>query len=159
MLKYTKQSVIAFDFKEAPQLRRRDWPYAQYAVVRATSHLPAKRALIPIHSVEKLPATSPPRSPSIDWRSRQRNLGELWLTAAKTSYIARPTASPPLSRPTWPSTAFQLAQFFNTFYHRHPILSEPDQNPQAVPAIYGRGGAPRIDSYAGRNGVTVPPVM
>jgi arginyl-tRNA synthetase len=22
--------------------------------------------------------------------------------------------------------AFQLAQLFNTFYHRHPILSEPD---------------------------------
>src|ERR1700730_17272457 len=26
------------------------------------------------------------------------------------------------------------------------------RSPQAVPAVYGRGGAPRIDSYAGRNG-------
>ena len=37
MLKYTKQSVIAFDFKEALSFEGETGPYAQYAVVRATS--------------------------------------------------------------------------------------------------------------------------
>ncbi len=37
MLKYTKQSVIAFDFKDALSFEGETGPYAQYAVVRATS--------------------------------------------------------------------------------------------------------------------------
>jgi len=37
MLKYTKQSVIAFDFKDALSFEGETGPYAQYAAVRATS--------------------------------------------------------------------------------------------------------------------------
>src|ERR1700723_992171 len=37
MLKFTKQSVIAFDFKEALSFEGETGPYAQYAVVRAAS--------------------------------------------------------------------------------------------------------------------------
>ena len=37
MLKYTKQSVIAFDFKDALSFEGETGPYAQYAVVRASS--------------------------------------------------------------------------------------------------------------------------
>ncbi len=37
MLKFTKQSVIAFDFKEALSFEGETGPYAQYAVVRATN--------------------------------------------------------------------------------------------------------------------------
>ena len=37
MLKYTKPSVIAFDFKEALSFEGDTGPYAQYAVVRATN--------------------------------------------------------------------------------------------------------------------------
>ena len=37
MLKYTKNSVIAFDFKEALSFEGETGPYAQYAVVRATN--------------------------------------------------------------------------------------------------------------------------
>ena len=37
MLKFTKQSVIAFDFKEALAFEGETGPYAQYAVVRASN--------------------------------------------------------------------------------------------------------------------------
>src|SRR5207247_5248110 len=37
MLKYTKPSVIAFDFKDALSFEGETGPYAQYAVVRATN--------------------------------------------------------------------------------------------------------------------------
>ncbi len=43
MLKFTKQSVIAFDFREALAFEGETGPYAQYAVVRATQHLPQRR--------------------------------------------------------------------------------------------------------------------
>ena len=37
MLKFTKSSVIAFDFKEALSFEGETGPYAQYAVVRAAN--------------------------------------------------------------------------------------------------------------------------
>ncbi len=37
MLKFTKTSVIAFDFKEALSFEGETGPYAQYAIVRATN--------------------------------------------------------------------------------------------------------------------------
>ena len=43
MLKFTKQSVIAFDFQEALAFEGETGPYAQYAVVRATQHFPQGR--------------------------------------------------------------------------------------------------------------------
>ena len=43
MLKFTKQSVIAFDFREALSFEGETGPYVQYAVVRATQHLPQGR--------------------------------------------------------------------------------------------------------------------
>ncbi len=43
MLKFTKPSVIAFDFKEALSFEGETGPYAQYAVVRATQHFSQRR--------------------------------------------------------------------------------------------------------------------
>ncbi len=61
MLKFTKQSVIAFDFKEALSFEGETGPYAQYAVVRATSIF-KKAAIDPdIFRCETLLATSLPQ--------------------------------------------------------------------------------------------------
>ena len=43
MLKFTRNSVIAFDFKEALSFEGETGPYVQYAVVRAAQHLPQGR--------------------------------------------------------------------------------------------------------------------
>ena len=51
---------------------------------------------------------------------------ELWLAAAKTSYIIDQCIT--TTEPAYLAKhAFQLAQLFNTFYHRHPILGEADE--------------------------------
>ena len=51
---------------------------------------------------------------------------ELWLAASKTSYIVDQCIA--TTEPAYLAKhAFQLAQLFNTFYHRHPILSEADE--------------------------------
>src|ERR1039458_2512084 len=53
-------------------------------------------------------------------------LWELWLSAAKTSYIVSQCIA--TTEPAYLAKhAFQLAQLFNAFYHRYPILSEPDE--------------------------------
>src|SRR5262249_33912986 len=52
-------------------------------------------------------------------------LWELWLTASKTGYVIDQCIA--TTEPAYLSKhVFQLAQMFNTFYHRYPILSEED---------------------------------
>jgi len=127
MLKFTKQSVIAFDFKEALSFEGETGPYVQYAVVRATSIF--KKAAL---------------DPDAFWRDVARSVSaedltkflvgehtdefwELWQASAKTSYIVNQCIS--TTEPAYLAKhAFQLAQLFNTFYHRHPILTENDEN-------------------------------
>ena len=66
---------------------------------------------------------------------------ELWLAASKTSYIVDQCIA--TTEPAYLAKhAFQLAQLFNTFYHRYPILSEADEERKTVPAGDGRRGSP-----------------
>jgi arginyl-tRNA synthetase len=52
---------------------------------------------------------------------------ELWLASSKTSYVIDQCIA--TTEPAYLAKhVFQLAQLFNTFYHRHPILAEPDES-------------------------------
>ena len=125
MLKFTKQSVIAFDFKEALSFEGETGPYAQYAVVRATSIF-KKAAIDPDVFAENITSkVSPEHFAEFLQADHGTEIWELWLAASKTSYIVDQCIA--TTEPAHLAKhAFQLAQLFNTFYHRHPILSEPD---------------------------------
>ncbi len=120
MLKYTKPSVIAFDFKDALSFEGETGPYVQYAVVRA-SNIFRKGGFDPetfaAHDVDLANYLTGETGDEI-W--------ELWLTAAKTSYVVSQCIA--TTEPAYLAKhAFQMAQLFNTFYHRHPILAEADE--------------------------------
>ena len=117
MLKFTKTSVIAFDFKEALSFEGETGPYAQYAIVRATNIF-RKAGLAPEDAL----------AGEIDWRFLKEDdeLWELWLRAGQLSSAVEQCIST-----TEPAHAakytFQLAQQFNNFYHKHHILTEEDE--------------------------------
>ena len=117
MLKFTKTSVIAFDFKEALSFEGETGPYAQYAIVRATNIF-RKAGL----SAEEILAGE------IDLRflTEDDELWELWLRAGQlTSMVEQCIAT---TEPAYAAKyAFQLAQQFNNFYHKHHILTEEDE--------------------------------
>jgi arginyl-tRNA synthetase len=158
MLKYTKQSVIAFDFKEALSFEGETGPYAQYAVVRATSIF--KKAGIDPDTY--FAAIASKISPD-DFQEFLRGdsgleLWELWLSAAKTSYVVTQCIS--TTEPAYAAKhAFQQAQLFNAFYHRHPILSEADGRRKqfllATVAVVRREMIRTLKVM----GISVPPVM
>ena len=174
MLKYTKQSVIAFDFKDALCFEGETGPYAQYAVVRATSIF-KKAALDPdlfSHNNRVGTAASavpPEQSPAAGNVSpadlaqfltgeSADEIWELWLTAAKTSYVIDQCIA--TTEPAYLAKhAFQLAQLFNTFYHRYPILTERDEKRKqfllATVAVVRR----ELIRTLAVMGITVPPVM
>ncbi len=158
MLKFTKQSVIAFDFKEALSFEGETGPYAQYAVVRATSIF--KKAAIDPDSfggdvAGKVSAADLAKFLAGD---NADEFWELWLTASKTSYLVDQCIA--TTEPAYLAKhVFQLAQLFNTFYHRHPILSEPDEKRKqfllATVAVVRR----ELIRTLAVMGITVPPVM
>jgi arginyl-tRNA synthetase len=158
MLKYTKQSVIAFDFKDALSFEGETGPYAQYAVVRATSIF-RKAGVDPNMFFNASVASLPPDNLGVYLSGDVGNeIWELWLAASKTSYVIDQCIA--TTEPAYLAKhVFQLSQLFNTFYHRHPILTEPDEKRKqfllATVAVVRR----ELIRALSVMGITVPPVM
>jgi arginyl-tRNA synthetase len=152
MLKYTKPSVIAFDFKDALSFEGETGPYAQYAVVRATNIF-RKGGMDPESiAADGIGFARLLSEPGGD------ELWELWLAASKTAYVVDQCIA--TTEPAYVAKhVFQLAQLFNTFYHRHPILSEPDEERKklllATAAVVRR----ELIRALGVMGIQTPPVM
>ncbi len=126
MLKFTKPSVIAFDFKEALSFEGETGPYAQYAVVRA-SNIFRKGGIDPDMFCRDVASYV-----STDDFAKYLNaadgneIWELWLASSKTCYVIDQCIA--TTEPAYLAKhVFQLAQLFNAFYHRYPILAEPDE--------------------------------
>ena len=154
MLKYTKQSVIAFDFKDALSFEGETGPYAQYAVVRASSIF-RKAGLEPDEFSLKLVQSELAASFS---GQDADEIWELWLASSKTSSVVEQCIA--TTEPAYLAKhVFQLAQLFNTFYHRHPILSEAvEKRKQFLLATVAVVRRELIRALA-IMGITVPPVM
>jgi arginyl-tRNA synthetase len=149
MLKFTKTSVIAFDFKEALSFEGETGPYAQYAIVRA-SNIFRKAGLQPEEVL----------TDGVDWRflNEDDEIWELWLRAGQLSAMVRQcivTTEPAHAA----KYAFQLAQMFNNFYHKHHILTEADEPRKrfllATAAVVRRSLITALELM----GIEAPPVM
>ena len=148
MLKYTRNSVIAFDFKDALSFEGETGPYIQYAVVRIRNIFrkgnttPEKvledfaqrfgvlqgqdfsRAEIAAKNAGDL---APEGSSLAVFLSGEANedIWALWLRAGRFSLVLEQCIS--ASEPAFLAKhAFQLAQDFANFYHNHHILTEQD---------------------------------
>ena len=158
MLKYTKQSVIAFDFKDALSFEGETGPYAQYAVVRGTSIF-KKAGVDPETFCGDVARKISPEDLAKYFTGESANeIWELWLTASKTSYVVDQCVA--TTEPAYLAKhLFQLAQLFNTFYHRYPILTEPDESRKqfllATVAVVRR----ELIRTLAILGITVPPIM
>ncbi len=174
MLKFTKPSVIAFDFRDALSFEGDTGPYAQYAAVRA-SNIFRKGGFDPrsfcrdeagrissstgdgvggdeasLVSTEELGRYLNEESGNEIW--------ELWLASAQTSYIVNQCIA--TTEPAYLAKhAFRLAQLFNAFYHRFPILSETDQGRKTFLLTTAAVVRRELIRVLGAMGITVPPVM
>jgi arginyl-tRNA synthetase len=121
LLKFTRNSIIAFDFKDALSFEGETGPYCQYAVVRIRGirRKGAEQAL----ATAKL---GPDAAGQLLSEPEGADLWELLLSAGSLDYAV--DAAIATQEPAFVAKyAFQLAQAFNNFYHRHHILSEADE--------------------------------
>src|SRR5258708_26725031 len=116
ILQFTNGTVIAFDFKEALRFEGGTRHYAQYAIVRASTIF-RKAGL----NAEEI------LTGDIDLRFlNEDELWELWLRAGQLSHLVQQCVA--TTEPAYAAKyAFQLAQQFNNFYHKHHILTEADE--------------------------------
>ena len=124
MIKYSRGKLIAFDIEEALSFEGESGPYLQYATVRAANILRKlaeadgtdENALIAsLGDISAAPLTSDPES-------------EVWtliLEASRLDEVAD-QAIRSLELSVLAKYAFSLAQQFNAFYHRAPVVAEPD---------------------------------
>jgi arginyl-tRNA synthetase len=151
MLKFTRNTVIAFDFKEALSFEGETGPYVQYAVVRARNIF-RKAGTTPQASLAEVEAGNYFEG------EESAGLWELWITASKLSLLLEQCIA--AAEPAYLARhAFQLAQLFNNFYHRHHILTEEDparrQFLLATAAVSERALVQSLDWL----GISVPEVM
>ena len=135
LLKWTRNSIIAFDFKEALSFEGETGPYCQYAAVRANSIFrkldrEAQRA-----SAELIQqaATLGNIKQEIS-RVFEGEGDEIWslvlLAARLDEAIAQAAAS--AEPAVLAKYTFNLARSFNLFYHRHRIITEENATRRAV---------------------------
>ena len=125
LLKYTRNTIIAFDFEDALKAEGDTGPYCQYAVVR-------------IRGIRRKGTESMAARPAIEADLAREYLAgaeaadiwELLLLDGSLDYAVE--AAIGAQEPAFVAKyAFQLAQAFNNFYHKHHILSEADEGKRA----------------------------
>jgi arginyl-tRNA synthetase len=131
LLKYSRTSLIAFDFHEALAFEGETGPYIQYSVVRANSifrKLEEAGIASDAAGVESCP---PERISDLLGGEQGDALWSLLYLATRLPDAVRGAVSSlePAIVAKW---TFQLAQSFNLFYHRYHILSEPDPARRAL---------------------------
>ena len=123
LVKFSKGKVIAFDIKEALSFEGETGPYLQYAVVRARNILAKLQDRDQVTGAS-LPARVAALSPAPLADGDEGD--ELWglvLDAARLDELVE-SAVRSLEISHVAKFAFGLAQSFNAFYHRQPILKE-----------------------------------
>jgi arginyl-tRNA synthetase len=125
LLKFTRSSIIAFDFKDALSFDGETGPYCQYAVVRIRG-IRRKAAETVIRNAEVTAETAGRLLAGVEGNG----LWQLVVAAGSLDYAV--DAGIATQEPAFVAKyAFQLAQEFNNFYHKHHILTEPHEQKRA----------------------------
>ncbi|MBL8178777.1 MAG: arginine--tRNA ligase [Bryobacterales bacterium] len=154
LLKFTRNTVIAFDFQEALSFTGESGPYVQYAAVRAGKIL---------RKVEERGEALPDFERALPDEAMARQLAgedfwQLLLSASKAgSAIERSVASGEPSHIA--RYAFQLAQDFSNFYAKYPVVDEQDEEKRALLLWMTQYFRRQLEYTLGVLGIAVPEYM
>ena len=127
LLKFTRNAIIAFDFKDALNLVGETGPYLQYAAVRAGNIMKKMAENDTSFSVRDLPDYLADAGTG-GYLDGADDIWDLVYTASRLDEIAAQAVTT-LEPATLAKYSFTLAQKFNLFYHQYKgIIEEKDQN-------------------------------
>jgi arginyl-tRNA synthetase len=153
LLRFARNTVIAFDFKEALSFDGETGPYVQYAIVRANNIF---RKLEDADGKPWVPAVDPAKFG--EFLAGNDEIWEVAYQAARLPEVARQVAHS-LELSQLSKYAFYLAQRFNLFYHRYHILSEVDPDRKAYLLLVVDLVRRQLTKALDLLGCEVPPMM
>jgi arginyl-tRNA synthetase len=154
LLRFTRNTVIAFDYKDALAFDGETGPYVQYAVVRAANIFRKAGVAEDV----ALKAIADLDLGALLVGDEGTSVWEVWLTASRLSLVleqAIAAAEPALLA----RYAFALAQQFNNFYHRHHILTETDEERKTLLLATAAVARRELVRALGWLGIGVPSAM
>jgi len=163
LLKFTRNTVIAFDFKEALSFEGETGPYCQYAAVRTNSIFRklGNETVAAADALMKEVAGDAALQARVAEVLSGEGGTEIWslllLTQQLDDVIAqcRNSAEPAnLAKYT-----FSLARTFSRFYHDHRILTEPDDARRGVLIAVTKIVRAQLTTALSILGVNVPEQM
>jgi arginyl-tRNA synthetase len=168
LLKFTRNSVIAFDFKEALSFEGETGPYCQYAAVRANSIF--RKLGVSTGSGSDRVRSGPLAEAGDLIRNRKQDVSnildgeagnEIWSLLMLAGRLEEANAQAAASaEPAFLAKyAFNLARAFNLFYHRHRIIAEEDATKRAVLIAVANYTRQQLTAALARLGITVPERM
>ncbi|MGD1209746.1 MAG: arginine--tRNA ligase [Candidatus Acidiferrales bacterium] len=132
LLRFTRSTVIAFDFEDALSFEGETGPYVQYAVVRVNGIV--RKGADRLNDVDAANLLRIERGEIDAAKFLAMPSGDdLWdLALLAGSLDERVDTALSSQEPAFLARyAFELAQAFNVFYHKHHILSEEDAEKRA----------------------------
>jgi arginyl-tRNA synthetase len=155
MLRFTRNTIIAFDFQDALSFEGETGPYIQYAIVRA-ANIFRKSNTTPDAALAAVPTLA--GLSEILTSEEGTSLWETWLAASRLTAVLDQTiqSAEPANLAKY---AFTLAQQFNNFYHRHHILNETDSNRRALLLATAATAHRELIRALGYLGIEAPPIM
>jgi arginyl-tRNA synthetase len=163
LLRFTRNTVIAFDFKDALSFEGETGPYAQYAVVRINGILRKGAEQDPAIAAENATNMAALRAGTLDASAflAAPEFDDIWdLVVLAGSLDARVELAINSQEPSVLTRfAFELAQLFNVFYHKHPILKEQDAKKRAFLMLVTALVREQLVTTLGLLGITAPDKM
>ena len=132
MLKFSRGKLIVFDIEEALSFEGETGPYLQYAVVRANNifNKLREREGQSFDDVLRALDSAPADELMLDGEGEGGSLWSMVFEASRLDEVVEQVVRS-LEFSGLAKYAFGLAQMFNAFYHRFPILNEEDQGRKA----------------------------
>ena len=163
LLRFTRSTVIAFDFEDALSFEGETGPYVQYAVVRVNGILRKGAELDPTVAAEDSENRERLKNGALDvTRFLTPPAGDdLWdIILLAGSLDSRVEFAISAQEPAILARfAFELAQAFNVFYHKHHILSEKDAEKRAFLLLITALVREQLVTTLGIMGITAPEKM
>lgn len=140
LVKFTRTKIIAFDIDEALSFEGETGPYLQYAAVRGANILAKLHERHGVTAHDVLAKLNSLQRDALETGEAADELWNLVLEAARLDEVVD-SAIRSLELSLLAKYAFGLAQAFNAFYHRQPILKEEHEDARlwrAAAVIYVR---------------------
>jgi arginyl-tRNA synthetase len=158
LLKFTRTTVIVFDFKEALSFDGETGCFCQYSAVRANSIFrKLEERGEPVSEIVSV-LTDPRKAASVFTDENGNDIWAMLVLASRLEETLRQaeTQNEPAILAKY---TFNLAKSFNLFYHNHKILPEPDPVKRAVLIAVADAVRRSLTAALATMGIEVPEKM